>query len=104
MVEEADEVQHRSVLVQVLLDDTCCGESISDTSALTGPKMSDTSPSYLLPIPMMVCASDVAAPATLLKSALRKRASWLYLQLAVTISPITIMPDLMVMVRLIMLI
>ena len=38
-VEEADEVQHRTVLVQVQLDDTCCGESISDASALTGPKM-----------------------------------------------------------------
>ena len=61
-------------------------------------------PKLLLPIPMMVCASDVAAPATLLKSALRKRASWLYLQLAVTISPITTMPDLMVVVMLIMLI
>ena len=54
----------------------------------------------LLPIPMMVCASDVAAQATLLKSAIRKRASWLCLQLAVTISPITTMPDLMVVVRL----
>ena len=39
-VEEADEVQHRTVLVQVQLDDTCCGGSISDASALTGPKMS----------------------------------------------------------------
>mgnify|MGYP005825815921 CR=1 FL=1 len=38
-VEEADEVQHRTILVQVQLDDTCCGESISDASALTGPKM-----------------------------------------------------------------
>ena len=39
-VEESDEVQHRTVLVQVQLDDICCGESISDASALTGPKMS----------------------------------------------------------------
>ena len=39
-VEEADEVLHMTVLVQVQLDDTCCGESISDASALTGPKMS----------------------------------------------------------------
>ena len=39
-VEEAEEVRHRSVLVQVQLDDTCCGESISDASALTGLKMS----------------------------------------------------------------
>ena len=38
-VEEADEVRHRTALVQVQLDDTCCGESISDASALTGPKM-----------------------------------------------------------------
>ena len=38
LVEEADEVQHRTVLVRVQLDDTCCGESISDTSALMGPK------------------------------------------------------------------
>ena len=30
-VEEADEVQHRTILVQVQLDDTFCGESISDT-------------------------------------------------------------------------
>ena len=37
--EEANEVQHRTVLVQVQLDDTCCGESISDASALTGPKI-----------------------------------------------------------------
>ena len=39
-VEEADEVQHRTVLVHVQLDDTCCGGSISNASALTGPKMS----------------------------------------------------------------
>ena len=38
-VEGGDEVQHRTVLVQVQLDDTCCGESISDASALTGTKM-----------------------------------------------------------------
>ena len=40
LVEEADEVQHRTILVQVQLDDTCYGGSISDASALTGPKMS----------------------------------------------------------------
>ena len=34
-VEEADEVHHTTVLVQVQLDDTCCGESRSDASALT---------------------------------------------------------------------
>ena len=39
-VEEAGEVQHRTVLVQVQLDDICCGESISDSFALMGPKMS----------------------------------------------------------------
>ena len=39
-VEEADEVRHRTVLVQVQLDDTCCGGSISDASALTGLKIS----------------------------------------------------------------
>ena len=39
-VEEVDEVQYRTVLVQVQLDDTCCRESISDTSELMGPKMS----------------------------------------------------------------
>ena len=38
-VEEADEVQHRTILEQVQLDDTCCGGSISDASALMGPKM-----------------------------------------------------------------
>ena len=38
-VEEADEVRHRTILVQVQLDDTCYGESISDASMLTGPKM-----------------------------------------------------------------
>ena len=37
---EADAVRHKTVLVQVQLDDTCCGESISNASALTGPKMS----------------------------------------------------------------
>ena len=39
-VEEADEVRHRTVLVQVQLDDTYCGEFISNASALTSPKMS----------------------------------------------------------------
>ena len=38
-VEVADKVGHRTILVQVQLDDTCCGESISDASALTGLKM-----------------------------------------------------------------
>ena len=40
VVEEADEVQHRTVLEQVQLGGTCCGGSISDASALTGPRMS----------------------------------------------------------------
>ncbi|XP_045087380.1 uncharacterized protein [Aegilops tauschii subsp. strangulata] len=53
-------------------------------------------PKLPLPIPMMVCASDVAAQVTLPKSAIRKRVSWLCLQLAITISPITTMRDLMV--------
>ena len=61
-------------------------------------------PKVLLPIPMMVCDSDVAVQVTLPKSAIRKRASWLCLQLTIKISPITTMPDLMVLVRLIMLI
>ena len=39
-VEEADEVQHRTVLVQVQLDDTCCGGSISYASVRASPKMS----------------------------------------------------------------
>ena len=39
-VEGEDELQHRTVLVQVQLDDTCCGGSISNASVLTGPKMS----------------------------------------------------------------
>ena len=40
MVAEADEVQHKTVLMQVQLGGTCCEGSISDASALTGPKMS----------------------------------------------------------------
>ena len=39
-VVEADEVQHKTVLMQVQLGGTCCEGSISDASALTGPKMS----------------------------------------------------------------
>ena len=38
-VVEADEVQHKTILVQVQLGGTCYGGSISDASVLTGSKM-----------------------------------------------------------------
>ena len=55
-------------------------------------------PELLFPLPIMVCATSVVNQGTVLGNAttIRKRASWLCLQLVVTISPATTMLSLMV--------